>query len=350
MKFLMMSDSYKGNLDSYEVGQCLKEGVLSVLPSADVEILPMADGGEGFTECIYGVLGGTRIELEVTYPKGNKGPVFYMITKDGSTAIMEVAQPCGITLYPKQERDPLNMTTYGLGEMLLDAKSRGVKKIIVGLGGSGTNDAGMGMLEAIGNSLKDFEDIEVIAACDVDNPLCGPHGATYVYGPQKGVKPDQLEALDKKLYDFSVKKGVSGDFPGAGAAGGIGYALQAFLHAKFMSGARLLIDLYDIKSRIDRDTVMFTGEGHTDAQSASGKVVFAVGEFAKEHGLIAFCVSGYYDSDCVDVLKKHGITEVFSTADRDVPKEESIKNARSYIKERAAKITASLQSYTHCHP
>ncbi len=148
----MMSDSYKGNLDSYEVGECLKEGVLSVLPSADVEILPMADGGEGFTESIFGVLGGTKVELEVTYPKGNKGPAFYMITGDGNTAIMGVAQPCGITLYAKPERDPLNMTSCGLGEMLLDAKSRGVKKIIVGLGGSGTNDAGKGMLDAIGNS------------------------------------------------------------------------------------------------------------------------------------------------------------------------------------------------------
>ena len=369
MKYLLLPDSYKGCLSAPEVAEAMALGISDVCPSAEAVKLPVSDGGEGFTMCAFSSLGGKMLSLSVTGPLGDPIEAPYLLS--GDTAIMECASACGLTLVAPERRDPMKATTFGLGEMIKDALSRGARRIIIGLGGSGTNDGGLGLLAALGVSLQDksgedvppgavgllaldyadfsglcdFSGVEIIAACDVTNPLCGPDGATFVYGPQKGVAPELLPVIDSAMMNYACVCGIDPFFPGGGAAGGLGAAIVGVLGGKFRSGIELMLELQGVEALLSVGDVaaVFTGEGHTDSQSLYGKAVSGVAALAKKHGVQAVLISGAVDDGIAPELRDAGVTGVYplSGGNTGVTAEESIKNAPALIRERTRESLAN---------
>ncbi len=360
MKILIASDSFKGSLSSKEICDIATDAITSVLPNANVMGIPLADGGEGTVEALVEVTNGTYHNLNVIGPLGEEVSATYGILGDKHTAVIEMSSASGIMLVPTERLNPLLTTSFGTGQLILDALKQGCHKIIMGIGGSATNDGGVGMLQALGyhffnrngveigyggrfldtiatidssNVSNDLLDVEFLVACDVDNPLTGQKGATYVYGPQKGGTPDRLETLEKGMMNYRQRiiefldKDVN-DYPGSGAAGGMGAGLIAFLNAKTGSGFDMISKTIQLEKIIEKENfdVIFTGEGQLNDQTLNGKLPYGISRLGKKYGVPVIAVVGSL-SNGYEKMYDEGLTAAFSIMRYPMPLEEAIKNA-----------------------
>ena len=337
-RILLAPDSFKGTLSADQLCRILKEEFQSQFPTWELVPLPMADGGEGFVETCLALCPGRRITCRVTGPMGRPVSATYALMEDG-TAVVEMAAAAGLPLVG-EEKDPMTATTYGVGQLLCHAREQGASRILLGLGGSATNDGGIGMARALGWRFYDAAGRElpaqarylgdmvrivppddpfplpVTAACDVKNPLFGPQGATYVFGPQKGVQPQQLPVLDGGLRHLSdlleALCGIPvGTVPGSGAAGGMGAAVLSFLQGSLSPGIELLLDMAGFDGRLDQTALVITGEGRLDRQSAFGKVPAGVAGRCKARGVPCIALCGSI-GEGAEALYDLGLTAMFS--------------------------------------
>lgn len=355
MKVVVAIDSFKGSLSSIEAGQAVKAGVLAAHPDANVIIKPLADGGEGTTDAFIEGLGGQRIDLTVTGPMGSPVSCYYGYLEKDKTAIIEMASASGITLVPAHQKNPLTASTRGVGEMIIHALEKGCRHFIIGIGGSATNDAGIGMLKALGYSFLDeqgldvgegaqalgkvasidaknrhplLDDCQFRIACDVTNPLCGENGATYIYGPQKGATEAQKESLDQDMAHFADVTETTlncafKNYPGAGAAGGLGFAFLSYLHASLSPGVELILDAINLSDALNGADIVVTGEGQLDRQTAMGKAPVGVAKLAKAHGAKVLAFSGSVTKEAV-ACNQAGIDAFFPILRRIVTLEEAM--------------------------
>ena len=331
MKVVVAIDSFKGSMTSMEAGQAARRGILRAC-DAEVVVRPLADGGEGTTEALVEGLGGTFREVTIQGPMGEPTRARYGILKNGHTAVMEMAEAAGIMLVPRDRLDPHRANTFGVGEMILDASKAGCRDFILGIGGSATTEGGIGMLNALGWEFLDergeplppvFDSLGKIGtirrrtvpevleacrfqiACDVNNPLCGPNGAVRIYGPQKGVRPEELEAMDAAMARFAEATAAFtgrdlSSMPGAGAAGGLGFALMSYLpHVALRPGIDIVLEAVGLKDAVKDADVVVTGEGRMDGQTAMGKVPVGVARLAKRHGCRVVAFAGSVTEDAV---------------------------------------------------
>jgi glycerate kinase len=365
MKVVIAIDSFKGSLSSLEAGEAAREGVLKADESAEVIIRPLADGGEGTVEALAIGLGGEMIEAEVTGPLGERVRAKYCIVKS-STAVIEMAQAAGLPLVPADKRDPMFTTTYGVGELILDAIRRGCRSFIVGIGGSATNDGGTGMLSALGFEFYDkngekiafgAKGLEALAsisaknvipelcecsfrvACDVNNPLCGERGCSAVYAPQKGATPESVKIMDQWLGKYaetakSVFPNADPNYPGAGAAGGLGFAFKTFMSASLESGIGIILDETELEKHIADADVVVTGEGRIDFQTAMGKAPIGVAKLAKKHGKRVVAFAGCVTEDAEE-CNNHGIDAFFPIIRGITTLDEALRRDNAYSNLRA---------------
>lgn len=292
-KIIVAIDSFKGCLTSAEANQAACEGILSKMPEAKVVQVPVSDGGEGWLEAFYAAMGGSIVEVNVKDPLMRPIVAQYLI--QGDTAVIEIAKASGLTLLKPEERNPMVATSYGTGQLVVDAIRRGCKHIIVGLGGSATSDCGIGMLEAIENA--DYKDVRFTIATDVTNPLCGENGAAHIFGPQKGATPEMVEALDARAKHFAEAstKHLGRDcqnMPGAGAAGGLGYAFLQYMNAECRSGIDLLLDTIHFDDLLQDADLVITGEGSADRQTLMGKLPFGILQRARKQNVPVMLIAG----------------------------------------------------------
>lgn len=337
-RIIVAPDSFKGSLTAAQVAEACRLGILDELPTAEVVCLPLADGGEGTVDALSASAGMMKVKCRVSDPLMRPVEAWYAISSDGRSAVMEMAAASGLTLLSESERDPLQTSTYGTGEMILDALRRGCRRFFIGIGGSATNDAGMGMLRALGYRFADasgnplegrgsdlsrvvridvsgadprLRESSFTVACDVDNPLFGPNGAAFVFAPQKGADEETVMQLDRGLRDFAsvIMRDIGVDvslMPGAGAAGGLGAAFCAFLGADLRKGIEMVLEAVGFDRAIAGASLIFTGEGSVDAQSLMGKVVSGVSSHAREAGVPVVVLGGRV-ADRV-ALAKAGLT------------------------------------------
>lgn len=342
MKVVIAIDSLKGSLSSMEAGMAIKDGILAAKPDAEVIVKPLADGGEGTTDALIEGMNGERIDLTVTGPMHTPVDAYYGYLKDTNTAVMEMASAAGITLVPDSEKNPLLATSYGVGEMINDAIQRGCRNFIIGIGGSVTNDGGIGMLKALGVRFLDengedageggqalakiaridvsgmnplLKECHTQVACDVNNPLCGKNGSTYVYGPQKGVTEDMKKTLDEAMAHFArvTSETLENDYmntPGAGAAGGLGYAFLAYTGAALTPGIELILDAVGLEEELSGADVVVTGEGRLDFQTAMGKAPVGVARLAKKYNAKVIAFAGSVTKEAT-ACNKEGIDAFF---------------------------------------
>lgn len=342
MKVVVAIDSLKGSLSSLEAGEAIKSGVLKAMPEAEVCVRPLADGGEGTVEALALGMGGELKTVEVTGPLGEKVNCLYGILEESKTAIVEMSGAAGITLVSDELRNPLHTTTYGVGEVIKDAIANGCRHFIVGIGGSATNDGGIGMLQALGFGMLDKDgnqvpfgakgikeivtitDDQVIPelkecsfriACDVTNPLCGERGCSAVYGPQKGATPEMVKEMDAWLADYaklvSAKyEKADAEYPGTGAAGGMGFAFLAYTNAVLESGIKIILEETKLEDYVKDADIVITGEGRLDGQTAFGKAPIGVAKIAKKFDKTVLAFAGSVTKDAV-VCNEHGIDAFF---------------------------------------
>ena len=292
-KIIVAIDSFKGCVTSAEANQAASEGVLQGMPEAEVVKVPVSDGGEGWLEAFHTAMGGEIVEVNVKDPLMRPIVAQYLLM--GDTAVIEIAKASGLTLLKPEERNPMVATSYGTGQLVVDAIRKGCKHIIVGLGGSATSDCGIGMLEAIENA--DYKDVRFTIATDVTNPLCGENGAAYVFGPQKGATPEMVEALDARAKRFAEEsaKRMGRDcqnMHGAGAAGGLGYAFLQYMNAECRSGIDLLLDTIHFDDMLQDADLVITGEGSADRQTLMGKLPFGILQRARKHDVPVMLIAG----------------------------------------------------------
>ena len=372
MKVTVAIDSLKGSLSSREAGDAVKKGILDIFPDAEVWVRPIADGGEGTTAAMVEALGGNMREITVSDPLSRPVKAKYGII--GNTAVIEISAAAGITLVAKEERNPLNTTTYGVGEMIKDAISQGIREFIIGLGGSATNDGGTGMLRALGFSMTDKQGNEIengakglselafidvksampelsecsfLLACDVTNPLCGKNGCSAVFAPQKGADEDMIESMDRWLSDYArLTKAVLPDSDenaaGAGAAGGLGFAFMSYLNAVQGRGIDIVIEKTGLKEYIKKSDFVITGEGRLDAQTVMGKTPIGVARAAQEYGKPVIAFAGGVTDDA-EICNEYGIDAFFPIVRTLVSLEDAMdrENARknmSYAVRQAFRI------------
>ena len=342
MKVVVAIDSLKGSMSSLEAGEAIKSGVLRALPEADVIVRPLADGGEGTVEALALGMGGKLVTVNVTGPLGEKVDCVYGILEESKTAIMEMSGAAGITLVPEASRNPLHTTTYGVGEVIKDAISKGCRHFIVGIGGSATNDGGIGMLQALGYGMLDKDgnqvpfgakglkeintitDDQVIpelkecsfrVACDVTNTLCGELGCSAVFGPQKGADPTMIIQMDKWLGEYAKLTSekyekADAEYPGTGAAGGLGFAFLSYTNAVLESGIKIILEETKLEDYVKDADIVVTGEGRLDGQTAYGKAPIGVAKIAKKHDKTVIAFSGAVTEDAC-VCNEHGIDAFF---------------------------------------
>lgn len=336
-KIVVASDSFKGSLTSLGVAEAAAKAIDEVCPECEVVKVDVADGGEGTMDALRGTLGGRKILIEVSDPLGRPVQASYVILDDGVTAVLEMASASGLPLLTPAERNPMKTSTFGTGQLIADALNKGCRKFLVGIGGSATNDAGMGMLQALGVRFFDAEgnllqgkgeslelvqsidrnslcegltDSEFIVACDVDAPLYGQKGAAYVFAPQKGADPDMVQQLDMGLKHFSGKVlsyNITSDdlshVAGAGAAGGLGFGFIAFLNARLERGIEMVLDAIGFDSIIEKADLIITGEGRIDSQTLTGKTPFGVLQRAKKQDIPVVAIGGAVALDPQAVLE-----------------------------------------------
>lgn len=374
MKIIIAPDSFKESLSSLEVAYCIEEGFKEVYPNAEYLRLPIADGGEGTVEALILATKGTIVKTDVTGPLGNKIKSFYGICGDKETVVIEMAAASGLDLVPVEKRNPLKTTSYGTGELIKAALDSGYRKFIIGIGGSATNDVGAGMLQALGVKLLDVEskeialgaahlvsldkidinrldsrifESEIKVACDVNNPLTGPNGASAIFGPQKGATPQMVKLLDSYLVNFSkiTKRDlgkVIDKYPGAGAAGGMGAALKGFFKAQLLPGIDIIIAQTKLKDLIQDTNLVITGEGKIDGQSILGKAPIGIAKVAKEYNIPVIAIAGSLGFD-VNKVRDYGINAVFSVITEPCSLEDALKDAKKNIKLTAKNIAEVLK-------
>ncbi|CAI0889906.1 glycerate kinase [Serratia quinivorans] len=370
-KVVIAPDSFKESLSAMAVAEAIERGFRQIYPQVQYVKLPMADGGEGTVDSMVAATGGEIVRVEVTGPLGQPVSAFYGLLGEGETAVIEMAAASGLHLAPKGQRDPRITTSYGTGELILAALEHGVKTIILGIGGSATNDGGAGMMQALGARLLDdqqqplppggaalarlaqidlsavdprLQQVSVTAACDVDNPLCGPHGASAVFGPQKGATPEMVTQLDAALSHFGslLQQATSREVlnaPGAGAAGGMGAALLGMLNARLRPGIEIVIETLRLEEALRDADLVITGEGRLDSQSIHGKTPIGVARVAKRHGLPVIGIAGSLSKD-YQVVHQHGIDAAFSVLDRVVTLEEALTDAADNLEVTARNVAA----------
>ncbi len=346
MNVIIAPDSFKGSLSATDVATAIAQGIERVCPNAVLRKIPMADGGEGTVEAMLTAVGGTRYTTTVRGPLGEPVAADWAILSDHKTGIIEMAAASGLPLVPLLLRNPLFTSSYGTGELIRKVVEAGCEKLIIGIGGSATNDGGMGMLQALGVSFFDasgkelgpgggelsrlssietdhfmpgVKQLKILVSCDVTNPLCGPTGASHVFGPQKGATPSMVETLDAGLKRFAQKAlDATGmdtcSLAGAGAAGGMGAGLVAFLGATLMSGVEIVRQAAGLDDAMASADLVFTGEGRTDKQTLYGKVPFGVAAIAKKYEVPVVCLSGGLGEELED-LYTAGICALFSIVD-----------------------------------
>lgn len=328
MKIICAFDSFKGCMTAREACRAAASGLRKRYPDAEIVCLPMSDGGKGMVDCIAEAVGAKMVSVKVHDPLMQPIEAQYALSADGRTAYMEMAAASGLTLVPSDKRNPLLTTTYGVGEMILDAVERGCCRIVMGIGGSATCDGGRGMIECLDSHLplpaggELAESIEIVVASDVTNPLYGPNGAAYVFAPQKGATPEQVRLLDERLRTFAREteaKGIAhptlAEHPGAGAAGGLGYGLMAYLGATLQSGIDLVLDTIRFDEQINDADFIFTGEGKSDRQTLMGKVPQGVLCRARRQGIPVHLLSGAIE-DAAE-LTQAGFASVHSINEND---------------------------------
>ena len=340
----------------------MREGVLRVLPDADIVLVPVADGGDGTLETLVETSGGETRSAEVTGPLGERVRARWGAMGDGRTAVIEMARTSGLALVPAEKRDPLITTTYGLGELISEALESGYRSFILGIGGSATNDAGAGMAQALGVSLLDgggselphggaaLADLDRIdmsgldprvgesefsVACDVSNPLTGPEGASAVYGPQKGATPEMVEQLDAALGHFAevVKRDIGAeinDVPGSGAAGGLGGGMIAFLGGRLRAGADIALETVDLEQHLEGADLVITGEGQLDFQTVYSKAPIGVAQRAKAHDIPVIAIAGSLGDGFTDV-HEHGIDAASAITHAPMTLEDASENAHDLV-------------------
>ncbi len=376
MKILVAPDSFKGSLEAYEICEIVEKSAKEIFKNAEVVKIPMADGGEGTVSAVLPSLNGEKIEVTVKSPDFRDIKATYGIF-DGDKAIMEMAEASGITLV--ENRDILKMNTFGTGQMIIDALNRGVKTIYIGIGGSATNDLGIGFVSALGvkfldkkgseiapipenfSEIFDFDmsninplikNAEFIIMSDVKNPLLGENGATHIFGRQKGATDEIIENLETGMTHLAkiIEKnlGVSiRDTKGAGAAGGLGFALLAFTNSKMQSGIDTIIDILDVEKQISDVDIVITGEGRMDNQSAFGKVPFGIGELSKKLSIPCFAIVGSLGKEYKDMYN-HGITSIITCVDSIISLDEAIQNAQHLCENATERLLRFVRIHIDC--
>lgn len=371
MKIVIAPDSYKESLSALEVAEAIEKGFKQVLPDADYVKVPMADGGEGTVQSLVDATGGEIIKKIVTGPLGEPVDAFFGILGNRKTAVIEMAAASGLHLVPAGKRNPLVTTTRGTGELIAAALDYGVNHIIIGIGGSATNDGGAGVATALGVRLLDKDgkeigegggflgdlasmdlsqldqrlaDIKVEVACDVDNPLTGKNGASAIFGPQKGATPEMVAQLDKNLSHYaSIIEKILGikinDVPGAGAAGGLGGGLLAFLPSELVKGVEIVIEATGLSQIVADANLVITGEGKIDGQTIFGKTPVGVAKTAKKYGVPVVGIAGSVSMDS-DIVHEHGIDAVFSIVPGITSLEDAFTHAAEYVERTASNIAA----------
>ena len=355
MKIIIAIDSFKGSLTSTEAGKAVEESILQIHPDWQTDIIPIADGGEGMLTVMLNAAQGKRQTLWAPNPCMELTQTEYGISADGTTAFIEMASISGLPLIKKEQQDPMKTTTFGTGELIRDALERGCTEFIIGIGGSATNDAGIGMLQALGfhfldkskkalgqggeilekvasvctqNVHKSLKNAHFIVACDVQNPFYGPNGAAAVFAKQKGADDSMIEKLDQGMRSFSqvIQRTTGKDIsqiPGSGAAGGLGGGMLAFFNAELRSGADLLLDLSQFESKIENADLIITGEGRIDRQSLMGKIPGKILEIGKRKGIPVIAIAGCLEDE--EILKSAGFKGIYATKPDTMTLEEAMK-------------------------
>lgn len=369
MKIVIASDSYKGSLTAKEVADAIEKGILGYDEEFEIIKVPMADGGEGTVQSLVDATGGEIITLKVKDPLLREVDSFYGILGGGNLAVIEMAAASGLPLLSAEEKNPLIASSYGTGELIKDALDKGCRKFIIGLGGSATNDAGAGMLKALGAELLDGKgkeipeggigliDLESIGvdnldprikestikvACDVDNPLYGPEGASHIFGPQKGADKDMVVELDKGLMNFAgiVKNTLGIDvsgIKGGGAAGGLGAAMVAFFDADLNKGVEIVIEQTKLRDLMKGADLVITGEGMLDYQTRFGKTPYGVAQTAKKQNIPVIALAGGIGNGA-ERLYEYGFDSIFSIVDKPMTIEESMENTSELLEKAAGRI------------
>jgi glycerate 2-kinase len=376
MRIVIAPDKFKESMTATEAAEIIARAVLSVLPRAELQLFPLSDGGEGLVEALAGRGKGSLKTTRVTGPAGEMVEAKWGMIDDGQTAVIEMAAASGLSLLADDKRDPSTATTYGTGELIRAALDQGCSRLIVGIGGSATNDGGAGMAQALGAKLIDrsgreldhgaiellrldriaiegldsrLRKVRVLVASDVDNPLTGPKGASQVYGPQKGAKPDEVERLDRALKNYArvIKKNLGlevDSIPGAGAAGGLGAGLIAFLQAELRSGIELVLDAIKIDRALPGCDLLITGEGRLDDQSLHGKAPVGAARRAAKYKVPTIVLAGSLESD-PENFHQAGIAACFAIADGPLSLSESISRGPELLERKAAEL---MRFYSIC--
>jgi glycerate 2-kinase len=378
VRVVIAPDKFKGSLTALEAAAAMARGVARAAPEASIDHVPMADGGEGTTQALVAATGGRFREAQVTGPLGEPVIACFGLLGDGRTAVLEMAAASGLVLVPSTKRNPLVTTTRGTGELLLAAIAAGARRVVIGIGGSATNDGGAGLGQAIGFRLFDDQDrdldagggslnrlaridrsarlsalegVEIAVACDVTNTLCGPQGASAVYGPQKGASPEMVEVLDQNLAHFAaiVERDLSvaiKDLPGSGAAGGLGGGLVAFAGGKLEPGVELIIDAVMLAERLENADLCLTGEGAIDAQSAFGKTAVGVAELARSLHCPTLALAGSIGPGAGAVLD-HGIDAYFAICPGPLSLDQSVDQAGLLLEQAAEQAVRGFLAGLH---
>lgn len=374
MKIVIAPDSFKESLSALEAANAIERGFKSIFPHAQYKKMPMADGGEGTVQSLADATDGRIIECTVTGPLGEPVQSFFGLTGDGETAVIEMAAASGLHLVSPEKRNPLLTSTRGTGELITAAVDTGVQHIIIGIGGSATNDAGAGMIQALGGKLYDktgreigpgggalaelsaidmsnldprIRDVHIEVACDVDNPLTGPRGASAIFGPQKGATPEMVQLLDRNLGHFAdIVEHALGkpfrDIEGAGAAGGIGGSLLAFLNADLKRGIDIVLYAINFEEEVKGADLVITGEGRIDSQTIYGKTPIGVAKAAKKHGIPVIGLAGSLSDDS-QIVHDHGIDALFSIVPGVITLPDAFEKAALYMERTARNIAAIMK-------
>ena len=371
MRIVLAPDSFKGSLSAVAVATAMEQGILSVWPKAEIKKIPIADGGEGTVDALVTATGGRIIHENVMGPLGETVDAYWGILGEGAheTAVIEMAAASGLPLVPTEKRDPRIATTYGTGQLIKAALDHGIRKLIIGIGGSATNDGGAGMAQALGVKFLDEAGKELplggaalaklatidlsgidpqvaeatfLVACDVTNPLCGPQGASAVYGPQKGATPEMVTELDLALQKYAAVAKAATDkdiasYPGAGAAGGLGAGLLLFTNAELKPGVQIILETVDFEHLVKQADLVITGEGSTDFQTAFGKAPVGVAKIAQQYQVPVVCLSGGLGHGCEDILQQ-GITGLMSIVPQPMSLEECMSSAPNLLQTATARL------------
>lgn len=374
MKIVIAPDSFKESLTALEAATAIEAGMKKILPEAIFVKVPMADGGEGTVQSLVDATHGRIVSKTVTGPLGDPVDAFFGLSGDEKTAIIEMAAASGLHLVPREKRNPLVTTTRGTGELIVAALDYGVEQIIIGIGGSATNDGGAGMARALGirflnadgkeigeggGSLSELVSIDrtqadsrltsvkIEVACDVDNPLTGMKGASHIFGPQKGATAEIIEILDKNLHHYAeiIRKDLGKDIEhisGAGAAGGLGGGLLAFLSAELKRGVDIVLEATKLEQQLLDADFVITGEGKIDGQTIFGKTPIGVAKTAKRHNIPVIAIAGNVAKDSV-IVYEHGIDVLFSVVPGAISLEDALENASTYVRNTAANIASLIK-------